>query len=136
MVSLEVSSAAAWFLASLVLAASLRLFVSSYAAYLNVALALSRAVEACAPTVRRWLRPPARRVRWAGSLRLDTCLRTSMDSVKRGIRRVRAPQLNLVPDNPFDDYHLEPIVKLEGLRETAAALALPKRQAAKFAKKK
>ena len=127
---------AAWFLASLVLAAFLRLFVSSYAAYLNVALALSRAVEACAPTVRRWLRPPARRVRWAGSLRLDTCLRTSMDSVKRGIRRVRAPQLNLVPDNPFDDYHLEPIVKLEGLRETAAALALPKRQAAKFAKKK
>ena len=127
---------AAWFLASLILAASLRLFVSSYAAYLNVALAASRAVEACAPTARRWLRPPARRVRWAGSLRLDTCLRTSMDSVKRGIRRVRAPQLNLVPDNPFDDYHLEPIVKLEGLRETAAALALPKRQAAKFAKKK
>ena len=40
--------------------------------------------------------------------------------------------INLVPSNPFEDYVECDVVKLEGLRETAATLTLPATSAARF----
>ena len=127
---------AALLLLSFVLAGGLRVFVSSYASYLHVALKFAKVVEACLPTIRYWLRPPARRVRWAGSLRFHrlTIFRSNMASVKSPIKLPRAVKLNLEPENPFDDYHTHPVVKLEGIRETAAALALTPERAEKWKK--
>jgi hypothetical protein len=57
-----------------------------------------------------------------------------MASVKSPIKLPRAVKLNLEPENPFDDYHTHPVVKLEGIRETAAALALTPERAEKWKK--
>ena len=62
------------------LATVLRVFVSSYAGYLNLALLGTRVLETCLPRLRYWLRPPARRVRWAGSL-CGTPLRRNLRSL-------------------------------------------------------
>ena len=89
---------------ALCFAALVRVFVSTYAAYLNAALLATRLFAACLPRLRYWLRPPARRVRWAGSL-MGTPLRRNLRSLKIDI--ASPPKLNLDPDNPFEDYHTE-----------------------------
>ena len=82
-----------------------------------------------------WLRPPARRVRWAGSLVGRGCIvfRQNLASIRRfDLAEVDPLPINLVPENPFEDYVECDVVKLEGLRETAATLAMPRASAARF----
>ena len=100
----------------------LRLFVEVYALYLR---GLSNIVKCSSGRLMSWLRPPARRVRWAGSLVGRGCIvfRQNLASIRRfDLAEVDPLPINLVPSNPFEDYVECDVVKLEGLRETAATL--------------
>ena len=110
----------------------LRLFVEVYALYLR---GLSNIVKCSSGRLMSWLRPPARRVRWAGSLVGRGCIvfRQNLASIRRfDLAEVDPLPINLVPSNPFEDYVECDVVKLEGLRETAATLTLPATSAARF----
>jgi glycosyltransferase involved in cell wall biosynthesis len=110
----------------------LRLFVEVFALYLR---GLSNIVKCSSGRLMSWLRPPARRVRWAGSLVGRGCIvfRQNLASIRRfDLAEVDPLPINLVPENPFEDYVECDVVKLEGLRETAATLAMPRASAARF----
>ena len=110
----------------------LRLFVEVYALYLR---GLSNIVKCSSGRLMSWLRPPARRVRWAGSLVGRGCIvfRQNLASIQRfDLAEADPLPINLVPSNPFEDYVECDVVKLEGLRETAATLAMPRASAARF----
>jgi len=123
------------FFLAIAIAAGLRFFVVGYASYLSLVCKISEIFEPCLPRLRQIFRPPARRVRWAGSIGWGCKLfRSNMDSLRFGVAEFKPLPFNLVPENPFEDYCDHEVVKLEGLRETAATMVLPPNVAARFRK--